>query len=166
MKLGVQQVKQLFGFCGQVKSCRMVGNNQFAFVEYSSPGVSSTSAAPLTQCSLMKRHLLLQNQQTAVSSDAMQQQLQLVRHSELVVILALRVLFLIVAVQLVVLSKHALCIQAGFSLAAIICQKEVMLSCAVGGQCCHGIAWSNAWGQGTQGGECQVCKRNHPSRRH
>ena len=39
----VSQVKQLFGFCGQVKSCRMVGNNQFAFVEYSSPGVSTAS---------------------------------------------------------------------------------------------------------------------------
>lgn len=39
----LQQVKQLFGFCGQVKSCRMVGNNQFAFVEYSSPGVSRLS---------------------------------------------------------------------------------------------------------------------------
>ena len=39
----LQQVKQLFGFCGQVKSCRMVGNNQFAFVEYSSQGVSSIS---------------------------------------------------------------------------------------------------------------------------
>ena len=41
------QVKQLFGFCGQVKSCRMVGNNQFAFVEYSSAGVSHLSTTAL-----------------------------------------------------------------------------------------------------------------------
>ena len=41
------QVKQLFGFCGQVKSCRMVGNNQFAFVEYSSAGVSHLSTTTL-----------------------------------------------------------------------------------------------------------------------
>jgi len=41
------QVKQLFGFCGQVKSCRMVGNNQFAFVEYSSAGVSHLSTPTL-----------------------------------------------------------------------------------------------------------------------
>ncbi len=41
------QVKQLFGFCGQVKSCRMVGNNQFAFVEYSSAGVSHSSNTAL-----------------------------------------------------------------------------------------------------------------------
>ena len=44
------QVKQLFGFCGQVKSCRMVGNNQFAFVEYSSPGVSLVYAQSQQPC--------------------------------------------------------------------------------------------------------------------
>ncbi len=50
------QVKQLFGFCGQVKSCRMVGNNQFAFVEYSSAGVSHLST---TTVEISKAHQTL-----------------------------------------------------------------------------------------------------------
>ena len=35
------QIKQLFGFCGTIRSCRMVGGNRFCFVEYSMPGVST-----------------------------------------------------------------------------------------------------------------------------
>ena len=44
------QVKQLFGFCGQVKSCRMVGNNQFAFVEYASSGVICLLCSLIVYC--------------------------------------------------------------------------------------------------------------------
>ena len=36
------QIKQLFGFCGTIRSCRMVGGNRFCFVEYSMPGVSTS----------------------------------------------------------------------------------------------------------------------------
>ena len=41
------------------------------------------------------------------------------------------------------------------------------LSCpSAGGQCSHGVEWSNARGQGTQGGECQVCTGDHSPRSH
>ena len=42
------QLKQLFGFCGQVVSCTLVGNQrQYALVEYKTPGVSSVPSERL-----------------------------------------------------------------------------------------------------------------------
>ncbi|DBA76262.1 TPA: hypothetical protein ACH3X1_009980 [Trebouxia sp. C0004] len=62
--INTEQVKQLFGFCGQVKSCRMVGSNQFAFVEYSSAG-EANAAMGLNGQMLGDRALKVENAKSA-----------------------------------------------------------------------------------------------------
>ena len=122
----MQQVKQLFGFCGQVKSCRMVGNNQFAFVEYSSPGVSHPSCLPssLTSIQIVGVCRFLQQWN----------------------------------------SVACLCITAFFKFRQCLHLQLMFPHAFAGSQCSHGVTWTNAWRQGAQGRELQVCARDYPPR--